>query len=1178
MSVKRDGSRGAACCLLAFALLGAASGIAISAAQAQQAERQFSFDIPEKPVSQAVNDIARIASLSVVFRENRPITARSNPVRGTMTASQALSQLLSGTGLSWSFTDSNTITITGRVAAAFDTGGPDDGSLVLDVINVSGGGGESSVYTPYETAAATSHISSERIERFRGSSPSDIFRGTPGVLSGDSRNSAGGIDINVRGLQGMGRVRVTVDDAENAVTSYLGYQGQSNKTYVDPDFIAGIDVNKGGDVASRGMAGTVAMRTISASDIIKDEDSWGVRVKGGFGTNTSSPTHGATGGYSWPTSIGQDPVASSYGLDRPSFLSPRSGSASIAAAVKGERWDFLAGYAYRKQGNYHAGKRGGEGVSAEPVLVTVRNPDGSYRDTWRNAGFTNYRPGEEVMNTSLETKSFLAKGNVRFGENDEHHLQFNYNNYRSEGGYLLPILGAMTTPEQNRFGAKQGAKLDTGTVRYRWNPDENDLVDLKVSGWLTYFQMMNDPRLFLNTGQIFPIEIGLPENYRTGTNTLMWGAEVTNRSQLFFDDWGDLDLTYGASYLGQDVRFGRYAEFMSFFRPSRGEREEASGFAKAAYKPVDWLTLNAGLRYSHYWSNGPVNEDTGIDPSRDDGGWSPSLGITLEPWNGVQFYANYGNTQRLPSIVESVGLFTVVEPDLRPERLRSVDIGVNLNRDGIFNDSDRGMLKFGWFDWNVKDYISRATEHDEEGNSLLRIHNIHGAKFSGLELSGRYENGGFTAELAANYYTNVEYCLTAEACGKMSLYGDYATNHVPPEYTIDLTLSQKLLDDRLTIGGRAYHVGPRAADHGDVTAQGYSQFITQVRWKPYTLFDVFAEYKINDSMTASFRVENLTDEFYVDPLGLIPQPGPGRTFYASLTGSFGGDQALPQWSSAFRGENGDAAIDWSGVYAGFHGSFAQAKASGTTSVLDQAADTFGGRAAGFAASESANLDFSGGQVGLQVGYNHQFKNHFVLGVEADWSKSWVSGTQDNRALDDEIVMEAGRLQSRTHHDIDWTGSLRGRLGYAFNNGFMMYGTAGLTGLKERVTRDQYVTMNRSVAEPAGKEERVTWADMAESTRVGLTAGLGGEYALNERWSIKGEYNYSRFGSKTYEFASARAGGTSGYTERVLVGYTPTEQPIYRDVYHEGGYDIVNGRSASNSLDLHTIKIGLNYRF
>jgi hemoglobin/transferrin/lactoferrin receptor protein len=43
---------------------------------------------------------------------------------------------------------------------------------------------------------------------------------------------------------------------------------------------------------------------------------------------------------------------------------------------------------------------------------------------------------------------------------------------------------------------------------------------------------------------------------------------------------------------------------------------------------------------------------------------------------------------------------------------------------------------------------------------------------------------------------------------------------------------------------------------------------------------------------------------------------------------------------------------------------------------------------------------------------------------------------------------------------------------------------------------------------------------------------------------------------------------------------PYEKPVYETTTtsHQGGSGIVNGRNASNALDFHTLKIGLNYRF
>src|SRR5690606_28241651 len=116
-------------------------------------------------------------------------------------------------------------------------------------------------------------------------------------------------------------------------------------------------------------------------------------------------------------------------------------------------------------------------------------------------------------------------------------------------------------------------------------------------------------------------------------------------------------------------------------------------------------------------------------------------------------------------------------------------------------------LKVGYFDSTIDDYINRTRVN----STTMRIRNIEQAKFSGVDLSARYERGGFTAELGGSYYTNVEYCVTVATCANSSLASDYATNYVPPEYQVNLTLTQTLLDERLSLSSRLSHIGPRAA-------------------------------------------------------------------------------------------------------------------------------------------------------------------------------------------------------------------------------------------------------------------------------------------------------------------------------------------------------------------------------
>lgn len=638
-------------------------------AHAQGAAAQsVALDIRSQDLGSALTTFADRARLRLLFPSNIVAGKSSPALSGSFTREEALSRLLAGSGLSYAFTGADTVTITDRVTAAHDAPVDANGSLVLDTITISGAGSQNSVYSPYETAAPTAFISGENIERFRGSSPADIFRGTLGVMSGEARNGAGSIDPNIRGMQGFGRVSTTVDGAENGTTIYQGYQGLSNRTFVDPDFIAGVDISKGSDVASRGIAGSVAIRTLTADDIIKPGNSWGVRVQGMAGTNTSNPTAGNTGGYIFTNNYGSvsDPSSgfgyatpSEYGMHKPGLLTPTQGSASIIAAVKDDNYDILLGYAFRKQGNYHAGTKG---PSAHPVSTGERPfcyssgvclPNSIYRDYIENGGLTPFRAGEEVLNTELETHSLIAKATLNL-EHDQT-LQLGYNGFRSEAGDLRANLltSDMNQPVQQNNTA--GTKVDTLTARYRWDPYENELIDLRANLWLTNLELRNPRR---GSSNRTPETIGLAPDHRTGSDAIMWGIDLANTSRLKFDEYGSLDLSYGLSYLAEDTSLTPYAFYLdSGFTPRDGERQEISAFGKASYTPVDWITLNAGLKYTHSETKDraiPANINTlNPKPVRSSEGFSPSLGVTLKPLEGVEIYANYSSALRFPSLAEA---------------------------------------------------------------------------------------------------------------------------------------------------------------------------------------------------------------------------------------------------------------------------------------------------------------------------------------------------------------------------------------------------------------------------------------------------------------------------------------------------------------------------------------------
>ncbi|WP_239507627.1 Plug domain-containing protein, partial [Proteus mirabilis] len=65
----------------------------------------------------------------------------------------------------------------------------------------------------YEKDVANIYLGKALIERYQGVSPADLFKSAIGVYSGEARNG-GALDPNIRGIQGQGRIPVTVDGTE----------------------------------------------------------------------------------------------------------------------------------------------------------------------------------------------------------------------------------------------------------------------------------------------------------------------------------------------------------------------------------------------------------------------------------------------------------------------------------------------------------------------------------------------------------------------------------------------------------------------------------------------------------------------------------------------------------------------------------------------------------------------------------------------------------------------------------------------------------------------------------------------------------------------------------------------------------------------------------------------------
>jgi hemoglobin/transferrin/lactoferrin receptor protein len=183
----------------------------------------------------------------------------------------------------------------------------------------------------YRDSGSRVHLDHQQLERFRGQSIGDVLAGAVGVHTADVRNG-GALDVNIRGLQGQNRVPVIIDGGQQAIDVYRGYAGVQQRSYLDPDLISAVSIEKGPSLAANAasaIGGVVYMETLNVDDILDDGQAWGLRVRGGVADNSIDRTRTFK-----QIARGSD--------NRNSLRDPRDWNGSVAFAQRGEDWQLVA--------------------------------------------------------------------------------------------------------------------------------------------------------------------------------------------------------------------------------------------------------------------------------------------------------------------------------------------------------------------------------------------------------------------------------------------------------------------------------------------------------------------------------------------------------------------------------------------------------------------------------------------------------------------------------------------------------------------------------------------------------------------------------------------------------------------------------------------------------------------
>ena len=180
-----------------------------SSAQTAQAERTFTFNIPSKPLPQAIADFSAVTGIQVLYTNQSLPDLTASAVQGTYSVDQALRQLFSNSGVTYRFTGENSVTVEQTAPAH-------DGPVALPPIMVQGWSSSATRgYRPdsinsatktdsfiVDTPVAVSVVTADVIEDQNATSVGEALRNAPGVESGPNfANVSVQEEFTVRGFE-----------------------------------------------------------------------------------------------------------------------------------------------------------------------------------------------------------------------------------------------------------------------------------------------------------------------------------------------------------------------------------------------------------------------------------------------------------------------------------------------------------------------------------------------------------------------------------------------------------------------------------------------------------------------------------------------------------------------------------------------------------------------------------------------------------------------------------------------------------------------------------------------------------------------------------------------------------------------------------------------------------------
>lgn len=595
-----------------------------------------------------------------------------------------------------------------------------------------------------------------------------VIRSIPGAFTQQDKGS-GVVSVNIRGENGLGRVNTMVDGVTQTFYSTALDSGQSGGSSqfgaaIDPNFIAGVDVNKSNFSGSSGinaLAGSANFRTLGVNDVITDDKPFGIILKGMTGSNATKSNFMTTAaGRKWLDNGGYVGVVYGYSQREVSQDYRIGGGERLASlgqdilAKEKEAYFRNAGYVLNSAGQWEPDlsknvwychseitnpadknyKGACDGYNVDPkkgvrkkILKQLKKgtkPEDIPELQGKEGDTFGVKPTDKSFEENKEQYSVapIEPGSLQ-SRSRSHLLKFEY-------GDDHHTLGAQIRTLDNKIGSR---KIENRNYQVNYNFNNNSYLDLNLMA------AHNIGKTIYPKGGFFA---GWQVADKLITKNVANIVDINNSHTFLLPKEIDLKTTLGFNYFTNEYSKNRFPEELSLFYddashdqgnyshlgrfkgtrsllPQRSVILQPSG--KQKFKTVYFDTalskgiyhLNYSVNFTHYAFNGEyVGYENGAEPILHKSGhkkaFNHSATLSAELSDYFMPFFTYSRTHRMPNIQEmffSQVSDAGVNTALKPEQSDTYQLGFNTYKKGLFTQDDVLGVKLVGYRSFIKNYI-----------------------------------------------------------------------------------------------------------------------------------------------------------------------------------------------------------------------------------------------------------------------------------------------------------------------------------------------------------------------------------------------------------------------------------------------------------------------------------------